>query len=229
MHDDGMSMAERRQVTADWAARFPRLSAWKPMWLVRRHGPLIHGLCLDDSRGCGFYIPQVFIHCLAEPAPAVALDGALPVRTRAGHPTRITLADHGARIVEVGGRLAHQCAALASGALSLADLADHLSASAAMAHEAPDGRRLRMRAVFALSAALIGDARQAQCAIDQTRAATEERASGMAQAAWARDLRTRLADVPGLSRCVAREVARHGLGRLSDAGLLGGEACQRLG
>lgn len=63
----------RPQITRDWARAFPELGVYKPMWLARRFGPVVQGLCLDRNSANDAYAPIPHLHCLARPFPVVSL------------------------------------------------------------------------------------------------------------------------------------------------------------
>jgi hypothetical protein len=55
----------KKKITADWNSLLPGLGVYKPMWLLRRCGPLLTGVCLDRDGSGDQYIPRAHVHCLA--------------------------------------------------------------------------------------------------------------------------------------------------------------------
>jgi hypothetical protein len=68
-----LGAAEKRNITADWQRAFPALAAYKPMWLLKRHGPLLVGLMLDRDSSNELYIPTFHVHNLLAPSSAIVL------------------------------------------------------------------------------------------------------------------------------------------------------------
>lgn len=62
---------EKRKITADWQALFPEFGPYKPMWLLRRWGPLVAGVHLDCRSDN--YRPLCHLHNLLRPSPVVSL------------------------------------------------------------------------------------------------------------------------------------------------------------
>ncbi|HVJ26061.1 MAG TPA: hypothetical protein VM493_00920 [Vicinamibacterales bacterium] len=68
-----LGAAEKRNITADWQREFPVLATYKPMWLLKRHGPLLVGLMLDRDSSNELYIPTFHVHNLLAPSPSISL------------------------------------------------------------------------------------------------------------------------------------------------------------
>lgn len=68
-----LGAAEKRNITADWQREFPVLATYKPMWLLKRHGPLLVGLMLDRDSSNELYIPTFHVHNLLAPFPSISL------------------------------------------------------------------------------------------------------------------------------------------------------------
>lgn len=62
------------QITKDWANAFPEFGIYKPLWIGRRIGPIVHGIYFETRRingfkyhkGGGAYRPLQFMFCLTE-------------------------------------------------------------------------------------------------------------------------------------------------------------------
>jgi len=63
----------KKRITADWAAELPTLGIYKPLWLMKRHGPMLVGVCLDRTSSGDEYRPVVHVHNLLSPFPVVSL------------------------------------------------------------------------------------------------------------------------------------------------------------
>lgn len=74
-----LSKAKRR-LTKEWLRLLPSLASPSPRFLVRRHGPLLCGVCLDATSRPEAYVPRAFFHDLARPFPVLSIVGAAPVR-----------------------------------------------------------------------------------------------------------------------------------------------------
>ncbi len=68
-----LTAAIRNRITENWRAAFPTMVAAFPMWLMKRHGPIVVGLCLDRTRSNDCYIPVFHVHCLVRPSLNVSL------------------------------------------------------------------------------------------------------------------------------------------------------------
>lgn len=73
MTGETLTRAAKARITGDWQTRFPLLATRSPMKLMKRHGPLVMGLCLDRTRSNDCYLPTFFVHCLLMPSPVLTL------------------------------------------------------------------------------------------------------------------------------------------------------------
>lgn len=69
----------KNAITEDWQRAFPTLGVFKPMWLAKRHGPLLLGLVLDRTRSNDVYVPKFHVHNLLAPSRAILLSLVLSV------------------------------------------------------------------------------------------------------------------------------------------------------
>ena len=65
--------ALKNSITRDWRNHFPSLGVYKPMRLLKRHGPILIGVALDITGSNDRYIPTFHIHNLIRPFPCVGL------------------------------------------------------------------------------------------------------------------------------------------------------------
>src|SRR5687767_11517160 len=104
-----LSTSIKRQITEDWVKCFPALGIYKPMWLLRRTGPLLQGICLNRDSANDAYRPTFHVHNLAKNLPFVSLTLSAPLRTvKTGTPETIRAAFHKERFVDASDRLRRQ-------------------------------------------------------------------------------------------------------------------------
>jgi hypothetical protein len=65
--------ANAKAITADWLAAFPLFDVYKPLWLMRRIGPVLQGIVLDKTRSNDEYIPTSHVHALTRDFPVISL------------------------------------------------------------------------------------------------------------------------------------------------------------
>ena len=117
-----LSVSVKRLITEDWAKCFPALGIYKPMWLLRRVGPLVSGICLERDSGNDSYRPTCHVHNLAKEFPAVSLTLADPLRTvKTGASQTIQAAFHQQRFSDAAMRLQQQAQIPLSGPVHLED------------------------------------------------------------------------------------------------------------
>jgi hypothetical protein len=83
----------KKKVGEDWNGQFLPFQIWKPAHLIKRHGPLLIGICLDGDRANDNYTPKAHFHNLCIPFPVVSL-GLVGELERNGIPRRISLDKH---------------------------------------------------------------------------------------------------------------------------------------
>jgi hypothetical protein len=74
-----LTASTKRRITEDWQACFPNLGVAQPLWLMKRNGPLLIGICLDRTRSNDVYVPAFHVHSLLAPRPAITLTLYRPV------------------------------------------------------------------------------------------------------------------------------------------------------
>jgi hypothetical protein len=90
-----LTPAVKRSITQDWQMLVPQFAIYKPLWLARRVGPLVHGLCLDKDSGNDSYLPLLHIHSLCRPFPCVTLTLAQPLLSvRSSYPEHVSVRFH---------------------------------------------------------------------------------------------------------------------------------------
>lgn len=78
-----MATTKEKTATLDqWAAAFPDHTAWNGKFLLRRNGPLLSGICLDEMRDPKTYQPKFFYHNLICDWPVLTLGYGVSLRQR---------------------------------------------------------------------------------------------------------------------------------------------------
>ena len=234
MGSEKLSASQKRKIISDWANEFRTLSPWTFRWLVRRHGPMLYGICLDGASRPNAYVPTVFVHCLAAPFPCVSLNGRAPVPDRGGSARQITWTMHAESVGAMAELLRLRHPPLQDGELSLDRLAQHVAA-----YLREDFGRVNpfVRGPYealALAAAAVGEAALARQVIHR---AVERMQSwpatafniGGDPAQWSQSLLDQVADPAALHKVVASEVEKLGLRDIPDVGLNAGAAIPALG
>lgn len=115
-----LSVALKRQISEDWNRCFPELGVYKPLWLLRRVGPLVCGICLERDSGNDAYRPTFHTHNLSNVSPSVSFTLADPLRTvKTGAPETIRAVFHQQRFADAAARLSRQAPIPLSGPVSL--------------------------------------------------------------------------------------------------------------
>lgn len=118
-----ISPAQQRAITNDWQAEFPTLAVYRPMWLARRCGPVLVGLCLDRGSGDNYY-PTWHYHCLLQPSPTICLSLATRLGQPHGSDEYVNLRVHAHRFVEIATKTRHSALFPLDGDLSLRQFED---------------------------------------------------------------------------------------------------------
>jgi hypothetical protein len=115
----------RRKITDDWHRLFPEMGILRSMWIARRVGPLVQGVCLDGDSANASYFPTTHLHNLCRPFPAVSLtlgQRLLSERTRTEE--RIYAQFHEQHYLEAARRLTQASLLSLTGDLTLAQILD---------------------------------------------------------------------------------------------------------
>ncbi|MGO1069769.1 hypothetical protein [Lysobacter sp. CA199] len=118
-----LTVASKKQITADWGRIFPSLVEYKPLQLVRRIGPYVQGISLDRRTGNDVYVPTTFLHSLCSPAENLSLSLSQPLLSeRAGLPKPIKVAFHAAHLEEAAAKLRNASVLPLAGDITLDEL-----------------------------------------------------------------------------------------------------------
>jgi len=118
-----LTSENKKIITKDWADNFPEFTIYKPMWLMRRHGPLLSGIVLDRSSGNDEYRPTSHVHCLARPSLSIYLTLYHRLASRrTGSEDAIRVRFHYDHAKEAADRMREQINFPVSGVLSFSDV-----------------------------------------------------------------------------------------------------------
>jgi hypothetical protein len=201
--------ALKKQLTADWQRKFPGLSVYEPLRLMRRVGPLLIGILLERSRAGDSYRPFFHIHNLARAFPVVSK--SQPVETTTPY---IRVATHAEHLDAASERLGRAAYLPTSGPVSLDQIEEgfrqYLNAS--LDKFQPDAFE-----DLALIAGCAGDAARARRLISQATTVMQSWPADLLTSlggltGWASRLDAAVCDPDALHAIVASEVEKHGLG-----------------
>src|SRR4051812_1002168 len=120
-----LSPTLKRQITKDWHSLFPQMAVFKPMWLARRVGPLVQGICLDRSSANVAYYPTTHLHNLCRPFPVVSLSlNQRLLDQRSGTEVRIAAAFHNNHYLKAAHVLAPASLLSLAGDLTMSQIID---------------------------------------------------------------------------------------------------------
>ena len=72
-----LTVTANRVIFGDWLRHFSDMGAYEPMWMMKRHGPLLIGVCLNSTRSNDAYLPTFHLHNLLQPNPAIVFSARL--------------------------------------------------------------------------------------------------------------------------------------------------------
>ncbi|MDO8329883.1 MAG: hypothetical protein Q7T36_05360 [Fluviicoccus sp.] len=220
-----IGVKDKKKITHDWGNYFPSLEIWKPMWLVRRHGPILYGICLDIGGSPDVYVPKVFMHCLAEAFPAISLNGSAPVLSARGQPSQIKLKNHESEYDELAQKFRREFPPLMEPVLSLESVIEHFSKYTSGGYGIIVPFQHGPYLACALSAAAVGRKDIALSILDKADSDMKNwpsRAFNIIgdKEKWLRDVIARIDDPESLLVEVSSEVAKHGLTSIKSYQLL---------
>lgn len=68
-----LNASSAKRITADWVSVFPDFDVYRPLWLMRRMGPVVQGIILDRTRSGDEYVPTSHVHALTHDFPTISL------------------------------------------------------------------------------------------------------------------------------------------------------------
>jgi hypothetical protein len=90
-----ITAAKKKEITNAWAQEFPELTVYKNMWLMRRVGPLLQGICLEKDSTNSNYLPTFHVHNLiGQEEDFISLSLKTVLVKANGTPQRITEMQH---------------------------------------------------------------------------------------------------------------------------------------
>ncbi len=105
-----LTISQKNKITKQWAEEFPSLGIYKSMWLLRRVGPLLQGICLDRDSSNSNYLPTFHVHNLAiQESKSISLTLYNPLLGKKNnYPERISMVQHELKFAEFVGRFRSQ-------------------------------------------------------------------------------------------------------------------------
>ena len=86
--------SKKAKISKDWASRLPECQVVKPKHVMRLHGPLLVGVCLDEMRDKERYRPIAHVHHLVRPFPVIALSLPAGLCTSSGAERTVVVDRH---------------------------------------------------------------------------------------------------------------------------------------
>ena len=118
-----LTLQIKKQITQDWLKLFPEMVVYKPMWLIKRNGPLLVGVCLERVLGNTAYCPVIHIHNLCRPKGFISLTLWNPLQNKRGtYYQTINVKSHTSSFEDAGKRLRQQSIFPISEKLTLSEI-----------------------------------------------------------------------------------------------------------
>lgn len=89
-----LTLEDKNIITQDWHLAFPNYNVYKPLHLIKRHGPLLLGIYLKPVYGNEHYLPVFHTHSLLRAFPVISLSTPNPFLTSKGVEESISLIRH---------------------------------------------------------------------------------------------------------------------------------------
>ena len=91
-----LTLKIKKNITNQWRESFPSMGIYKNMWILRRVGPFLQGICLDKDTSNSSYLPTFHIHNLVnQDDDFISLTLRTPLmNTKSGAPLHISIAQH---------------------------------------------------------------------------------------------------------------------------------------
>lgn len=116
----------KKPLTQRWLGLLPALASVQPLFLLRRHGPLLCGVCLDATLRPDAYVPRAFFHNLAQPFPVLSITAAAPALDARGAAMEVKVEDE-AKAAAAAQSLLAAHPWLQQQRLGLAEVVDHVA------------------------------------------------------------------------------------------------------
>lgn len=84
----------KKQITSDWYEHFAHFTVYKPMWMLRRAGPIVIGVLLERDSSNNKYKPYFHIHILLRPNESITLSLYSQLKSKAGGGDWVTVRSH---------------------------------------------------------------------------------------------------------------------------------------
>ncbi|GLY52661.1 hypothetical protein [Lentzea sp. NBRC 102530] len=215
-----MKRPDARRVTAEWAAHFPELTIVQPRLLLRRFGPIVQGITLEDYGA--HYFATAHVHALTTESPTVYLSLGRRATLGQGHGTAVDTAAKPELLARLAAALREQSAPLLDPDAGLVEFLD-VYRKFVIKWRGRDPRayhELRDLVLLPTAAGLADLAAEAfELAVDISQGWSKFDApmGWDTTADWLDELRARMSDVDALRATVNAEVTEHGLGSVPDS------------
>lgn len=213
--------SQKSRITKAWASQFPGFIAWKPKHVLRRHGPLVMGICLDSVRSPDAYQPFFHFHSLMTASKVITLSLSGPLRTQKGAYDEIKVSQHDERLPDCVNRFASQYPLVRRARLTYSEYVRY--AAQALLGQGRPYRPHVYRDVILL-ASFLGAAKHAQTELDALYRDLQHRTDYNpiiigSPDQWRREVDTSLKPEEKLNRVVSSEIETHGLESVPDSGI----------
>lgn len=92
---DKLTSKLKKRYTEDWLQAFPEFEVYRPMWLMKRNGPILVGICLERYASNDAYRPIVHVHNLLRSSGFISLSMSFRLFERIGFGTlQLSTRDH---------------------------------------------------------------------------------------------------------------------------------------
>lgn len=118
-----LTLKLKKQITEDWLKCFPDLGIFKPMWLLRRIGPIVLGILLDRDSSNEAYRPTFHVHNLSKPSTFITLTLMEPLLTiKTSAPETLRADFHSRNFEDAADRLRRQIPVPLTGPIRQVDI-----------------------------------------------------------------------------------------------------------
>lgn len=211
-----LTAATRRTITEDWGRAFPNLLPSRPLWLMKLHGPLVVGVCLDRTRSNDRYIPVFHVHNLLRRFPVISLTlyTAVPDQKQPRMRREILVRDHEKEFGAAAGWLKQHVEELSTTDMTLSTVVGRYAAYVASRQNPAFSRYpLAMFTDVALLLYWCGRRHEAHQFISRCEELMRTWPDSEVElSVWRRTILTAVEG--GLDRVAATEVERHKLGKV---------------
>jgi hypothetical protein len=103
--ENKLTKSAKKAIIKDWNSVFPELGTYQDVWLIKRAGPILIGICLDRDSGNDRYRPLIFLHNLCIPFPVIPFTIPQHLKNSKGIEEKIPVIAHKERYKSAAERL----------------------------------------------------------------------------------------------------------------------------